>query len=99
MTGFAAHMLDAVRDLLVTSMHHRALHRVAQVAAGALGHVAVVRVGVAALRALETFLSGLEVALESAIVAAVDRRVRAQVADADVVGVIPQPNFLRLSLR
>ena len=76
MSGFTAHVLDAMRDLLVTPVHHRALHRVAQVAAGALGHVAVVRVGVAALRTLETFLSRLEVALESAIVAAVDRRVR-----------------------
>ena len=53
MAGFATHVLDAVRDFLVSAVHHRALHRIAEVAAGALGHVAVVRIGVAALRALD----------------------------------------------
>ena len=66
MTGLAGHVLDAVGDLLMTAMHHRALHRIAQVAAGALGYVALVRVGIAALRALEALVGGLEVALEPA---------------------------------
>ena len=76
-------------------MHHRALDRAAEVAAGALGDVALVRVGVTALRALEAFLGRLEVALEAAHEAVVDRGVGAQVADADVVGVIPH-GFERL---
>ena len=49
----AGHVLDAVGDLLMAAVHHRALHRVAQIAACALRHVALVRVGIAALRALE----------------------------------------------
>ena len=84
MARFATHMLDAMRDLLMTAMHHRTLHRIAQVAAGTLGHIALVRVGIAALRALEALIGRLEVALEAAHEAVVDRRVRAQIADADV---------------
>ena len=83
MAGFAAHVLDAVRDFLVSAVHHRALHRIAEVAAGALGHVAAVRVGVAAFGALEAFFGRFEVTFETAFVATVDWRVRAEIADAD----------------
>ena len=85
MTGLTAHVLDAMGDLLMATMHHRALHRVTQIAAGALGHIALVRVGVAALRALEAFFGRFEVALETTHEAVVDRSVRTKVADADVV--------------
>ena len=97
MTGFAAHMLDAVRDFLVSAVHHRALHRIAEVAAGALGHVAAVRVGVAAFGALEAFFGRFEVTFETAFVATVDWRVRAEIADADGVGVVPH-RFERLRI-
>ena len=80
MAGFAAHVLDAVRDFLVSAVHHRALHRIAEVAAGALGHVAAVRVGVAAFGALEAFFGRFEVTFETAFVATVDWRVRAEIA-------------------
>ena len=97
MAGFAAHVLDAVRDFLVSAVHHRALHRIAEVAAGALGHVAAVRVGVAAFGALEAFFGRFEVTFETAFVATVDWRVRAEIADADGVGVVPH-RFERLRI-
>ena len=66
MPGLAGHVLDAVGDLLVTAMHHRALHRVAQVSASALGHIALVGVGIAAFGALEALLRRREVTFETA---------------------------------
>ena len=81
-------MLDSVGNFLVTAVHHRALDRAAEIAQ---------------VRLVTLHLSGLELPhsghlkpssvarsrLEAAHEAVVDRGVGTQVADADVVGVIP----------
>lgn len=52
-TSLTTHMLDAVRNLLMATMNHRALNWITQIPASTLRHVALAWIGIAALRALE----------------------------------------------
>ena len=76
-------------DLLVTAVHHRALDRAAEVAAGALGDVALVRVGLPHSGHLKPSSVGSKSPWKPHTKQWSIRGVECQVADADVVGVIP----------
>lgn len=81
-------MFLSVDNFFLTTVNHRPLVWIAEVAAEALDHVAGCRIVVAAFRAFITFRGRREFTFEAAFEALIDRRVGAEITDL-VVGIVP----------